>query len=187
MQKLIISLPLYQVEITGEHETDVIKKAAFWCSLPTRCPICDRPLTLGYRTPQTFEYYELRCTGTDELHSVNLGESKGSHDLYFDPKKQWHTYRPDDHEQRDRRFVPNQLVDGPVSPAVPEPPPPNPATPDRIAAGRNQLLKLIADARKRNLRVGITPADVKDLSPIQLQSEIYRLGQLILNAPTSAN
>jgi hypothetical protein len=190
MINLQLNLPLYNVTISGEHETEVIKLAAFWCSLPTKCPKCQRPLTLGFRTPkgkngQKFEYYELHCTGDVEVHSVNLGESIGTHDLYFDPKKSWYTYRAGDTPADVERRA--EVADSATSTqTLPPAATPNSATPDPIVGRRNDLLKLINEAKKRNLRVGIVPADVKELAPEQLEQHITRLSNELLQAPTPA-
>lgn len=93
MIELIIQTSAGVVKITGEHETEVIKRAAFWFDIPEACPVCKAlGMTLGYRTPQTFEYYSAICKGP-ERHEVNFGEKKGTHDLYFDVKKDWKKYQ----------------------------------------------------------------------------------------------
>jgi hypothetical protein len=97
MQTLKFQLPNGTVvEISGDHETDIIKQAAFWSDLPTACPICGAGLRFGYSTPKTFRYFQLICYGdaAGVRHSVNLGEKQGSHDLYFDREKNWVKYIP---------------------------------------------------------------------------------------------
>jgi len=104
MQTLTLNIPGGSIRISGDHETEIIKKAAFWQSIPEFCPICKSALRFNYRTPQTFEYYELVCSGSPE-HSINFGEKKGTHDLYFDNKKSWKAYNPgriDDDDDRAR-------------------------------------------------------------------------------------
>lgn len=97
MQTLKFQLPNGTVvEISGDHETDIIKQAAFWSDLPTECPVCKSGLRFGYSTPKTFRYFQLICLGNADgvRHSVNLGEKQGSHDLYFDREKNWVKYIP---------------------------------------------------------------------------------------------
>lgn len=92
MIKLTIPIGPNTIEVTGEHETEVIKKAAFWLSVPDKCGKCQSPLTFGYKNPQgKYNYYQLVCSGPVR-HSVNLGEKMDSHDLYFDSKKPWENY-----------------------------------------------------------------------------------------------
>jgi hypothetical protein len=82
------------VEITGEHETELFKKAGFWLSLPKVCPLCGSGIRFDYRNPnKQYDYYMLVCTGPGR-HEINLGEKTGSHDLYYDAKKTWGTFRP---------------------------------------------------------------------------------------------
>lgn len=194
MQKLIIVLPLYTIEISGEHETEIFKRAAFWSSLPTKCPHCERPLILNYRTPQTFEYYELRCTGDKVIHCVNLGESKGSHNLYYDPKKQWYSYNvgeaPGDRnnqatpEPASRTGTPNERV--PMTPTNVAEIRPGvvgsvPAPVDVTAKSRNDLLKLIKNCKDAGIRSGLNAADVGALDADELIRQIERLGNLLLH------
>lgn len=103
------------VTITGEHETEIIKRAEFWFSLPPACPICQAPLVFGYRNPQTFEYYAMVCVGPVR-HTVNLGEKKNSHDLYFDKKKNWEKYnwQPSDGERSSGPPASNNQRPGPA-------------------------------------------------------------------------
>jgi hypothetical protein len=89
MQKITIQLsPYMSVTVDGEHETQLFRQAAFWAELPTECPVCGSRLVPTFRTPQSFTYYGLRCIGTPS-HSVNLGEAKETHNLYFDKTKPW--------------------------------------------------------------------------------------------------
>lgn len=183
-QKIIITLPTFRIEIAGDHETELIKKAAFWQSIPDKCPKCGSSLKLNYRTPQTFEYYELQCTGSPS-HSVNFGESKGTHNLYYDTKKDWKTYDPAGVDPADR---------GPATPVPASPPaerrepterPPTAA--ERAATAespgviqsRNDLLGLINKCKGLKIPAGIESFEVKDLSGAQLIKEIQRINALV--------
>jgi hypothetical protein len=184
MQKIIITLPLYTIEIEADNERDLIKHAAFWQSLPTACPHCRTPLVLSYRTPQNNEYFELRCTGDKAVHSINLGQPKDDgKPLYFDYKKSWYTFQPGD--------APDSRRDGPA--ATPDPAfpaqgdnstePARPSIADVAAAiipKRNDLLKLIKDCKGRGIHSRINPADVAALDLDQLDQQIQRLGTLVL-------
>jgi len=171
MQKITITLPLFTVEITGEHETDIFRPAALWQSLPVKCPLCGKPLILNYRTPKTYKYYELKCTGTPS-HSVNLGESTTDHNLYFDPKKPWTTYQPNATE-----------TDRPATTTTK----PTEVPADRNESGgkqhfgeaKNRLIKLITESKSAGIRTGLTPGDVGRMDESGIGNEIIRIERLL--------
>lgn len=189
MQKLIIPLSKFSVEIEAEHETDLFKKAAFWLSLPANCPICKSSLILDYRTPKTFEYYDLKCQGP-RPHTVSLGESKGTHDLYFDSKKTWTEAGSDrpvasPDASRDPNAGGGVVVD--VKPE-PEPrPEPKPAIQYGAQADRsaklNVLIKLISDCRSAGIVTNLSPADVAKLSDEDIVRQTERIAALFANSP----
>lgn len=72
------------IEITGDTPNEIIKSAAFWNSLPVRCPICGNPLNFDYRKAQDkHDYYILVCEGEPQ-HQTNLGiKQDGKDTLYY--------------------------------------------------------------------------------------------------------
>jgi hypothetical protein len=99
MQKLTIQLSeRMTIEIDGNDAREIWPAAAFWNSLPTICPLCSAELTLEFKTPKTYKYYVLKCTGPTP-HSVNLGQKVDGGTLYFDRSKDWEVFRAgQDHE-----------------------------------------------------------------------------------------
>lgn len=184
MQKIIITLPLFTIEVSAEHETELIKKAAFYLSLPKECPKCKQALIFNYRTPQTFEYYELKCIGTPS-HSFNLGESKGTHDLYYDPqnpKKQWNEYNPNRTNEPEAAQDRNPLSASSASNANP----PSFGGNANIGARKNTLLKLITDCRNTDTNSGLTVGDVGSLGIDDVNAHIERITAILNNRPAAA-
>lgn len=82
-----------QIEIAGNDPLEIWPAAAFWLSLPTACPQCNAGLVLEYKTPQSYKYYVLKCTGPLR-HAVNLGQKQDDRSLYYDRTKPWEQFRP---------------------------------------------------------------------------------------------
>lgn len=78
-----------KVTVTGESVKDVIKHASFFTTLPQKCPLCDSPVHLNYRSPQTFHYYGLRCVGPT-IHECNFGAHKEGETLFYKGTDSWH-------------------------------------------------------------------------------------------------
>lgn len=95
MAKAILWLrPTLSVEIEAEKTIEILRELAFWDNIPQNCPLCfknggvESPLMFTVRTPtakqgpkagQTFEYFQLVCTG-DPQHEAEIAqrlESKG--------------------------------------------------------------------------------------------------------------
>lgn len=150
---------MFTVEISGDNERELIKQAAFWQSIPAKCPVCGAPLILNYRTPQTFTYYELLCLGTPS-HSVNFGESRGSHDLYYDTKKTWKAYTPNAIEQGDRTEATPETASGSRTPKSALPAATDSGPNANIGELKNRLIKLITRCKDAGIRSGFMPADV---------------------------
>jgi hypothetical protein len=207
MQKLKIELPYFSIEIAGEHERDVIKKASFWLSLPVVCPHCGGGLKLNYRTPKNFEYFEVACAGqTGVVHSINLGQTNTpDRDLYFDDKKSWYSRtvgraRLEHSEQPDERFAdPENYAYDKLTPTPPTPVPAlsarvqnaEPGVVDSGAAAnamltpkRNDLLKLISRCKAAGVYAKLNPADVVALDLDELDQQINRLGAALLQGAT---
>lgn len=90
MQKLRLQLnPRTTIEIESTDTKDLIKRAAMWSAVPEACPLCGAEIIFTYRTPQSFEFFGLRCLGQTP-HSVNFGEYKdASKGMYY--KNDWGT------------------------------------------------------------------------------------------------
>lgn len=189
MQKITIQGPTYEITIEADNERELIKQAAFWQSIPPECPICHAPLTLNYRTPQTFEYYELKCTGNPS-HSVNFGEAKNTHNLYFDAKKQWKTFSANAIDQADEA-----THTGPASTATPAPALSGPRPPTAAGSGenvsigalKNQLIKLIGRSKDAGIRTGLLPADVGPMDAAAVRIKIGELTATLSNKGVAAN
>lgn len=192
MQKLTLHTPTYTVEIAAEDERDIFKKAAFWLSLPTDCPVCGSSVVLDYRTPKTFKYYELKCTGTP-AHKTNLGQPQDGGTLYLDASKPWelshfqasdrdpgHTNPPT--EQR-RQITPNS-AGLQTAPADPMPQVQYGEKAD-IGARKNVLIKLIKDAQDIGLRTGLIPADVGGMSDDDLAQNTTKVAAALDAARTA--
>jgi hypothetical protein len=92
MQKITLKLSeSMSIEIDGQDAREIWPIAAFWQSLPTQCPVCRSTLSIEYRTPQSYKYYILKCSGTP-AHSVNLGQRTDTNQLYFDRSKPWELF-----------------------------------------------------------------------------------------------
>jgi hypothetical protein len=100
MQTLKIIFQNYSVEIEGSDAREIWPAAAFWGSLPDRCPVCKSSLTFEFTTPKTFKYYKLKCTG-EFPHCVNLGQRQDGGSLYFDRSKTWEVFRPGSNDDSD--------------------------------------------------------------------------------------
>lgn len=117
MQELIFRLnDRIQVKISDEDERDIIRKAAFWASLPSTCQLCGASVAIQYRHPAGFEYYGLECTGP-VAHETNFGQRKDGTGLYY--KGQWKERPSQYHEDEDDTAtqpqpVPAQIPGAPV-------------------------------------------------------------------------
>lgn len=172
-QEIVIVCPLFSVKITGENERDLIRQAAFWLSLPTKCPLCRSTLALDYRTPKTFKYYTLKCNGTT-THCVNLGQAQADGSLYYDDKKAWELFRPG-HAAELGAGTPESASPAASAPA-------SSGNVDPLAAKRNALIKMISETKAKGIRTELNPPDVGRLTEELLNSEIDRIGKL-LNPP----
>lgn len=180
-QEIVVVCPLFTVKITGENERDLIKQASFWLSIPTKCPICKATLALDYRTPKTYKYYTLKCNGPVP-HAVNFGQKQDDGSLYYDDKKQWEVFRPGSHTDE-----PGPVTSGSALPAPNTPPPAAPVpNVDPLASKRNDLIKLIQQAKNGGIRTNLNPPDVGRLSAEHLESETVRI-QNLLNEGRSAD
>lgn len=164
MQKITFNAAGVAVELTGDNERDIFKQAAFWFSLPTECGLCKASLTFDYRTPQTFEYYSLKCTGPTP-HVMNLGEKKSSHDLYFDRRKHWEPFRAGAVDEHDAAAA-NAAADDARSEPEPIPSP---------AFNRGKALNRILELLKACHDAGINPGDVAHLQQ-KTDNEIRTIG-----------
>jgi hypothetical protein len=181
MQKIIIETPTFRIEIDADNERDLIKQAAFWQSIPAFCPICKAPLILNYRRPQTFEYYEVKCTGIPS-HSVNFGEAKGTHNLYFDAKKQWKTFSPNAIDQADEPVWVHPPATTPT-PALSAPTANGSGEKANIGGLKNQLIKLIQQSKDSGFRTGLLPADVAGMNEKYLLENIAGLTAILEKGP----
>jgi hypothetical protein len=182
MQKITITAPLFQVEITGETERDLFKPAAFWLSLPKRCAVCDHPLILDYRFVQNkHHYYELKCTGTP-FHKVNLGQAQADGSLYFDDKKPWTLRGGEDlHDSNPPQLTtPTSASHDPAK--TPKTTSPTEPPVNGVATLRNDLLKLLKETQSRNIRTGYVPGDVPGMDEAELRKAIETVGGFIINA-----
>lgn len=96
------------IKVQGENKRKSIEQAAFFCGLPTECPLCEKPAELEFfhATPRSYEYWGLRCKG-QVRHKCNFGQKKEGDHLYYDPKK----WEVDQYGQSDQDRAP-----GPVAP-----------------------------------------------------------------------
>lgn len=78
------------VEISGDREQDLIKQAAFWMSLPKKCPMCESEIIFTYRTPKGNTYYGLKCIGKPS-HECDINQQKPEKGggLYYPEKPEW--------------------------------------------------------------------------------------------------
>lgn len=164
MQKITITLaPNITVEVTDEHETKLFRAAAFWAELPTECPVCKSKLVPTFRTPQSYTYYGLRCLGTPS-HSVNLGEAKETHNLYFDRSKSWTVWGSADPATPETASSTNP---GPP-PAIPSPagdpfnltPPPATSFPNDPNSVRGKMIAAINEMRPIAVRAKLDLSDL---------------------------
>lgn len=169
-QEIVIVCPLFSVKISGENERDLIRQAAFWLSLPTKCPLCKSTLALDYRTPKTFKYYTLKCNGTP-AHSVNFGQAQADGSLYYDDKKAWEVFRPGSHSEDDGTGTPNAALQAPSAQTQ--------TAGDGLAPKRNALIKLITEAKNAGKATNLNPPDVGRLTEENLDSETARIQKLM--------
>lgn len=188
MQKLTITAPTFTVELTADNERDLIKQAAFWQSIPSKCPVCQKPVVFEYTTPQTYKYYKLKCTG-DPSHSTNFGVKKEGSDLYYDAGKRWEVFLPG--REGDRQDTPEQTpannagsganaggnapigVTGPAAEAY------GPNAP--IGVRKNVLTKLIRDCKDAGLRTGLIQGDVGGLDDAGVNEWTEKLSTQLKN------
>ena len=193
MQKLTLQTPLFTVEISAEDERDIFKKAAFWLSLPPACPVCGAAVVLDYRTPKTFKYYELKCTGTP-AHKTNLGQPQDLSTLYYDKSKPWTDSMHQDHERgpehqaappTEQRRQPTPIAA--LSSTAPADPMPHVQYGEKadIGARKNVLIKLIKDAQDTGLRTGLIPADVAGMSEGDLAANTTKVAAALDAARTA--
>lgn len=76
------------VTVAAETVKEVIQQASFFTELPTKCPLCDSPVHFNFRNPGNFNYYGLRCTGTNP-HECNFGAHKEGGTLFYKGKDSW--------------------------------------------------------------------------------------------------
>lgn len=198
-QKLKIVLPMFAVEIEGATPNELFPVAAFWLSLPTKCPLCQKPIILDYTTPKTFKYYKLKCTGTP-AHCVNLGQKQADSSLYYDARKTWEVFRPgqdpelfDEPNEHRSTATPEQTLPAGITVArgdVARDRDGNAIDPNRlpigenadISARKNVLIKLIMDCKAAGIRTGILPPDVGAMESAELTKETERLSGLLSKA-----
>lgn len=88
MQKIVIALGAFTVEVSEENQKDLIRQAAFWSEIPKSCPLCNADLRFSYRSPQDNQYWGMQCLGP-VTHEVNFGVYKDANlGLYY--KDEWH-------------------------------------------------------------------------------------------------
>lgn len=83
-----------QVTVEGEGVMDIIKQLGFFQTLPRECPICSAPLAFfdypaTLRDHSKVRYYGLRCSNTEEAHSLNFGEYKDKSGLFYKGDDKW--------------------------------------------------------------------------------------------------
>lgn len=61
--KLTVKGELFDVELEGNTAQEVWQQAAFWASLPTTCPVDDKPTRFGYKKTDKGTFYYLESTG----------------------------------------------------------------------------------------------------------------------------
>lgn len=89
MQKLIIGIaPRLSVELASDDIKQVIEQAAFWSSLPDRCPLCQSELIFFHRDPQDNDYWGMQCLGP-VTHETNFGVYKTRQGLYYKGEAEW--------------------------------------------------------------------------------------------------
>jgi hypothetical protein len=159
MQKLILNTAFGMVEISADHETDIIKKAAFWLSIPAKCSLCESPLVFSFETPQDYKYYKLRCTGPTP-HAISLGEKKDTHDLYFDRSKKWEIWRVGQTE--DQSAAAAETAKAPDHPNDPN-------------SNRGKMLNRILELAKECKAKGLNPGDVSNLGK-RTDAELREIG-----------
>lgn len=170
MQKIILTLKNYVVELDGNDPRDIWPAAAFWFSLPTECPVCHSPLTFEYTTPKTFKYYKLKCQGPTP-HCVNLGQRQDGGSLYYDRSKTWEVFQPGRDDNADQ------------GPSAPEKALQDPA--NEIVNGDRQALidricKQYADAKRRGLAVDRVPIEtIQDANETRLRGIANFLDDII--------
>lgn len=181
MQKIIIIAPLFTVEIEGDTPHELFKAAAFWQSLPKKCPKCSSPLILDYmRTPrESYDYYKLKCIGTP-AHAVNLGQRTGTFALYYDAKKPWEVFRPGHVDEATTTEpalgsgTPNAALPAATDPVAVE-----------IGTAKNTLIKMIAETKGRGIKTGLNAGDVGKMDADQVRQETDRLGKLLDAEPAT--
>jgi hypothetical protein len=72
--KLTVKGEFFEAIVEGETEQDVWRKAAFWHSLPTTCPMDDTATRFGYARRGGFDFYYLESTGTPK-YEFRFGSS----------------------------------------------------------------------------------------------------------------
>lgn len=93
--KLKVKGDFFEVEVEGETVQDVWRKAAFWHSLPTTCPVDDKPVRLGFANRGGYDYFYLESTGP-KRYRFAFGQSTSEKGGLFPgeyEKKDGETYR----------------------------------------------------------------------------------------------
>lgn len=84
-----------KITVEANDVKNLIKESILWSEVPAACPLCGAELGLLYRTPQTYEYFGLKCTGPTP-HEITFGEYKDtSKGLYYNHANQWAESRRD--------------------------------------------------------------------------------------------
>ena len=83
------------IEASGDTAKKAIEDIAFFQSLPNECPVCQSPVKFTFRTPQSYTFYGLECTGQDH-HSTNFGQNKEGGTLFYKHAEAWTSYKDRD-------------------------------------------------------------------------------------------
>jgi hypothetical protein len=79
------------IEVTEDTAKKAIEEIAFFQNIPSECPECQSPVKFTFRTPQSYTYYGLECTGQDH-HAVNFGQNKEGGSLFYKHDK-WTSFK----------------------------------------------------------------------------------------------
>lgn len=81
-----------KITIQSNDDKELFKKAAFWQSLPTECPIDGSAVRLEHRNPSDYDYYSVVSTGQVK-YEFKLGQHQTGGTLFA--KNQWTYFNPD--------------------------------------------------------------------------------------------
>ena len=132
------------VTAAAESIQDAVKQVAFLQSLPQACPICKESLVFTHRTPQSFDYYGMQCTGTP-VHALDFHEYDGG-GFYL---------------KRGERFEVKQFGSGQVAPEEPKSERATAFARGGFHPPREDDVKVMADEAELEILRDLNPVDAR--------------------------